>query len=91
MGNLRCSEPVGLQIILMHKGIYLYFTVNFTAAGPNYSFFNNKVYDDLYQQSFGTTDLKKGWNHQKMDALINFEIPIIQLFYDEVIRFTSKK
>ena len=26
-----------------------------------------------------------------MDALINFEIPIIPLFYDEVIRFTSKK
>ena len=38
----------------------LFYSKNFTPFGPNYSFFNNKVFDDLYQQSFGTTDLKKG-------------------------------
>lgn len=70
----------------------LFYSKNFTPFGPNYSFFNNKVFDDLYQQSFGTTDLKKRVKlYKKMDALINFEIPIIPLFYDEVIRFTSKK
>lgn len=70
----------------------LFYSKNFTPFGPNYSFFNNQEFDDLYQQSFGVTDFKKRIKlYQKMDALINTETPVIPLFYDEVIRFTSKK
>lgn len=70
----------------------LFYSKNFTPFGPNYSFFNNQEFDNLYQQSFGVTGIKKRIKlYQKMDALINTEIPVIPLFYDEVIRFTSIK
>ena len=70
----------------------LFYSKNFSPFGPNYSFFNNQEFDNLYQQSFGVTGIKKRIKlYQKMDALINTEIPVIPLFYDEVIRFTSKK
>ncbi|WP_334113558.1 ABC transporter substrate-binding protein [Paucihalobacter sp.] len=70
----------------------LFYSGNFAPNGPNYTHFSNKLFDELYQQSFSEIDIEK--RHQlysKMDSIVMAEAPVIVLFYDEVIRFTKKK
>lgn len=69
----------------------LFYSGNFAPNGPNYTHFSNRLFDELYQQSFSEIDIEK--RHQlysKMDSIVMAEAPVIVLFYDEVIRFTKK-
>jgi ABC-type transport system substrate-binding protein len=69
----------------------LYNSKNFAPNGPNYTHFNNKVFDSLFEQSYKETNtLKRELLYSKMDSLVMEKAPIVPLFYDEVVRFTRK-
>ncbi len=60
-------------------------------APPNYTRFANKEYDNLYQQSISTNnDSLRYILYGKMIQIINEELPVIPLFYDEIIHFSQK-
>ena len=59
---------------------------------PNYTKFNNPVFDELYEQSLAENDDNKRFQiYQKMDKLLVEESPVIFLFYDEIASFSKKK
>lgn len=68
----------------------LFASNNFAPNGPNYTHFKNSTFDNLYSKSFQETniDVRKEY-YEKMDAIIQDEIPVIVLFYDKVVRFTQ--
>lgn len=69
----------------------LYYSGNFAPNGPNYTHFKNTTFDRWYAQSFLETNTKeRELLYTKMDSLIMSKTPIVPLYYDEVIRFTSK-
>lgn len=66
----------------------LFYSKNFAPQGPNYSHYKNPLYDDLYEQSMSETDPKKRVSlYKKMDSIVMEEVPVVSLFYDEIIRF----
>lgn len=69
----------------------LYNSKNFAPNGPNYTHFNNKMFDSLFEQSYRETNfLKRELLYKKMDSIVMEKAPIVPLFYDEVVRFTRK-
>lgn len=69
----------------------LFYSKNKAPEGPNYTHFENKTYDALYEQSFLVTDETKRFEiYKKMDQIIIEEAPVIILFYDKITRFTQK-
>ena len=69
----------------------LYYSGNFAPGGPNYTHFDDKSFDELYQMSFGITDLSERQKlYRQMDSLVMQKAPVVVLFYDEVVRFTRK-
>lgn len=70
----------------------LFYSKNFAPNGPNYTHFKNAKFDQLYEKSLTVVnDSERHRLYQQMDALIIEEAPVIPLFYDEAVRFTSKK
>ncbi len=69
----------------------LFTSKNLAPTGPNYSRFENKVYDSLYEKSQRTAlegdriDIYRQMNRIMMD-----EAPVVILYYDQVLRFTQK-
>lgn len=60
-------------------------------APPNYTRFNNAVYDSLYLLSLNESDQARRFGlYREMDMLILEEAPVVPLFYDEVVRFVRK-
>tara|TARA_B100001939_G_scaffold347984_1_gene371813 strand:- start:2813 stop:4429 length:1617 start_codon:yes stop_codon:yes gene_type:complete len=69
----------------------LFYSKNFAPDGPNYTHFNDSVYDKLYKNSISITDNEiTKQSYSKMDSIITSKAVIVPLFYDEVIRFVSK-
>ena len=69
----------------------LFYSKNFAPDGPNYTHFNDSVYDKLYKNSISITDKEiTKQSYSKMDSIITSKAVIVPLFYDEVIRFVSK-
>lgn len=69
----------------------LFYSPNHSPAGPNYSFYENKVYDSLYTYAktlIGINERKL--IYKKMDSLMIEEAPIVPLYYDEAVRFVQK-
>lgn len=68
----------------------LFYSGNFAPNGPNYTHFKDDQFDKWYEQAMLETDQTKRINlYRKMDALVLKKAPVVVLFYDEVIRFTS--
>jgi peptide/nickel transport system substrate-binding protein len=68
--------------------IYLsmFYSKNYVPIGPNYTSFNNKEFDRLYEQMYKYRDDKERFRlYQKMDQLVMDEAPIVVLFYDESV------
>lgn len=68
------------------------YSKNFSPNGPNYTHFKNHRYDQLYEQALtlpSAADRKD--LYIKMDSIIISEAPIVPLYYDESVRFISKK
>ena len=69
----------------------LYYSKNFAPNGPNYSHFNNNLFDQWYEEAFTITDTEKREAlYSKMDSLVMQKTPVVVMFYDEVLRFTRK-
>ncbi|MDQ3292383.1 MAG: ABC transporter substrate-binding protein [Bacteroidota bacterium] len=68
----------------------LFYSPNFSPAGPNKTHFKNSNYDRLYEQArLEQNEEKRFALYQTMDKIIVEESPVIVLFYDEVIRLTQ--
>ncbi|HQH40100.1 MAG TPA: ABC transporter substrate-binding protein [Bacteroidales bacterium] len=66
----------------------LFYSRNFSPAGPNYFHFRNAEFDRLYEQAAVTNDEAARFAlYRKMDRIIIDEAPVIPLFYDRVVRF----
>lgn len=69
----------------------LFYSPNFAPKGPNYMRFKNALYDDLYEKALlETNDSLRNTYYHQMDSMIISEAAIVPLFYDNVVRFTSK-
>jgi ABC-type transport system substrate-binding protein len=69
----------------------LYYSHNFAPNGPNYSHFDNSLFDQWYEEAFTITDIEKRETlYSKMDSLVMQKTPVVVMFYDEVLRFTRK-
>ncbi len=70
----------------------LFYSPNFTPAGPNYTHFSNSGFDTWYERAIATADESKRFgSYAKMDSLMMTEAPVVVLFYDEVLRFVNKR
>ena len=68
----------------------LFYSPNFAPNGPNYTHFKEEQFDRWYEQAMLETDKETRINlYKKMDALVVEQAPVVVLFYDEVVRFTS--
>ena len=69
----------------------LFYSGNFCPDGPNYTHFHNEKFDILYEQSVKESNIEKRIDmYQKLDGIIMQNMPIIPLYYDQIIRFTNK-
>lgn len=69
----------------------LFYSKNFAPNGPNYFYFNNAYFDELYEKTFEITDVAKRYElYQKMDSLLIDKAPFVPLYYDEAVRFLQK-
>jgi peptide/nickel transport system substrate-binding protein len=69
----------------------LYYSKNFAPNGPNYTHFNNALFDQWYEEAYILTDTDTRERlYAKMDSLVMQNSPVIVMFYDEVVRFTRK-
>ncbi len=69
----------------------LFYSKNKAPNGPNYTFFSNATYDQLYEKAFQITDEgEREQLYQQMDQWIAEEVPALILFYDQAVRFSRK-
>ncbi|MAO70955.1 MAG: ABC transporter substrate-binding protein [Flavobacteriales bacterium] len=67
----------------------LFYSKNFCPNGPNYTHFYNEEYDRLYEFSISETDVKKRIQiYQRLNKILSEEMPVIPLYYDQIIRFS---
>lgn len=65
----------------------LFYSKNFTPAGPNYTRFSNAEFDKLYEKAQTITDDKERYKlYHQMENIMMEESPVIVLYYDEVVR-----
>ncbi len=70
----------------------LFYTPNFAPQGPNYTHFSNSYFDELFRESQNEIiDSIRYRTNQEMDKLIMQQSPVVILYYDQVLRFISKK
>ncbi|GAB3724263.1 ABC transporter substrate-binding protein [Hymenobacter agri] len=68
----------------------LFYSPNFSPAGPDKTHFKNAAYDKLYDEARRTQDVaKRTALYQAMDRIVVDEVPVISLYYDEVVRLTQ--
>ena len=68
----------------------LFYSPNFSPAGPDKTHFKSAAYDRLYDQARRTQDVaKRTALYQAMDRIVVEESPVISLYYDEVVRLTQ--
>ncbi|HLN53387.1 MAG TPA: ABC transporter substrate-binding protein [Lentimicrobium sp.] len=69
----------------------LFYSINKSPDGPNYTHFRNTKYDRLYEMAINQTDDSlRTQLYRQMDSLMMEHSPVIILFYDQVLRFTGK-
>ncbi len=70
----------------------LFYSDNFSPEGPNYTHFTSREYDKLYEQSMQEVDAEKRIDlYRKMNDILIEEVPVVPLYYDQVIRFVSNE
>jgi len=69
----------------------LFTSKNLAPDGPNYSRFQNEIYDSLYEKSQRTIMEEERINiYRQMNQAVIDESPVVILYYDQVLRFTQK-
>ena len=70
----------------------LFYSKNKSPFGPNYTHFQNEIYDSLYELSFQSNDLSARCDlFDQMENILIEEATIIPLYYDYVVRLVSTK
>ena len=70
---------------------YLTLFYSKNGAPPNYTYFKNEQYDQLYEAAMKETNPDKTCAlYHQMEKIIIEEAPVIPLYYDEVTRFVHK-
>jgi peptide/nickel transport system substrate-binding protein len=70
----------------------LFYSKNHAPDGSNYTYFKDEYFDQLYEQSLSISNIEERVPlYLKMDSIIIDQAPIVPLFYDESVRFISKK
>lgn len=69
----------------------IFFSKNFAPDGPNYTHFTDPRYDSLYLASQNIlNDSARLSVYREMEQIIIDNSPVIFLYYDQVLRFTTK-
>lgn len=70
----------------------LFYHANFAPDGPNYTRYTSPVADRCYEQLRDPLlpDSLASIYKTRIDSAIRSDVPVIPLFYDEVVRFTRK-
>ena len=69
----------------------LFYSPNFAPNGPNYAHYSNKEFDKLFEAAYLESDPSKRQQlYSEMDQIVMKHIPVVVLFYDEVVRFSRK-
>lgn len=64
----------------------VFYSKNKIPFGPNYTGFNNKVFDNLYESSYHVKDDEERYSlYQRMDNLVLQQAPMVVLYYDKRI------
>lgn len=70
----------------------LFYAPNVTPVGSNYTYFKNNSFDSLYEQALAQPDSKaRRALYIKMDSILINEAPVVSLYYDQSVRFVSKR
>jgi len=71
--------------------LFIFQSKNLSPQGPNYTHYNSKEFDEMYNKSIQINDnIARRALYQKMDSLIMESAAVIPLYYDEVVRFTQQ-
>jgi peptide/nickel transport system substrate-binding protein len=66
----------------------LFYSMNFSPTGPNYTHFHSPVYDSLFNLSLEAINKEDRFAlYQKLDSIIIEEAAVVPLYYDRVVRF----
>jgi ABC-type oligopeptide transport system substrate-binding subunit len=69
----------------------LFYSPNFSPAGPDKTHYKSAEYDRLYTQAIREQDAARRIElYQAMDKLVVRDQPVISLYYDEIIRLTQR-
>jgi peptide/nickel transport system substrate-binding protein len=69
----------------------LFYSRNFSPAGPNYTHFSDPGYDALFEKALKTPDDEARYLlYQQLDSIIIAEAAVVPLYYDQVVRFIPK-
>ncbi len=70
----------------------VFYSGNWSPAGPNYTHYRSSLFDSLYQASMQTQEVSLRIQlYQQMDSILQAELPVIPLYYDEVVRFIRRE
>ncbi len=65
----------------------LFYSENFSPAGPNYTHHSSPEYDRLYRQALSLNDPRQRQElYRQMDSMIISSSVVVPLFYDQVVR-----
>lgn len=69
----------------------LFYSKNFAPVGSNYTHYKNPEFDVLFDKVIKEQNQEvKNIMYQKMDQMLMDDLPIIPLYYDQVIRLVNK-
>ncbi len=69
----------------------LFYSGNFCPNGPNYTHFNDPIFDSLYVKCLSENNiLEKHKIYNILNQIINDNSVVVPLYYDQVLRFTHK-
>ena len=72
--------------------LMLFISENFSPAGPNTTHFSNSEFDELYHEAIKTEDnIRRYAMYNKMDSILIEHAAVVPLYYDRLVRFTSKE
>jgi oligopeptide transport system substrate-binding protein len=64
----------------------VFYSKNKIPWGPNYTGFNNKQFDHLFEQAYHeANDAKRYALYQQMDNLVMLQSPVVILYYDKLV------
>jgi oligopeptide transport system substrate-binding protein len=68
----------------------LFYGRNFSPQGPNYTHFQKKEFDLLFEKAMACThDSVRFGYYRKLEKIIMEEAPVVVLYYDQVLRFVQ--